>query len=101
MPMPTDKYPGIEKLKEECAELITVLAKLSAYPDGNHPAYSKDFTIFDHLQGEMGDVYAALDFFIEESNVVDDAVVTQRRAYKTERFRKWHHEPPVRAEDHF
>lgn len=95
MAMITKDHPGIEKLKEECAELITVLAKLSAYPDGNHPSsvYDGKFFLTDHVNREIGDVYAALDFFVLNNDFTNTREIAKQRQDKLELFNKWHKEP--------
>ena len=93
--METKEHPGIIKLTEECAELITVLAKLMAYPDGNHPsdAYSStNFKLTDHINQEIGDVYAALDFFVVNNDLTETKEIARRRQHKLELFWKWHTE---------
>lgn len=81
-----ERWTGIKKLAEEMAELATVLAKLEAYPDGRHPDEAEHGDLILRIEDEMGDVYAALDYFV--TNVNPDRV-RQRRTLKGVRFRRW------------
>lgn len=99
MPMTPAANPGLDKVLEECGELIQVLAKLSAYPNGDHP--SRDYaqaagrhSLLEHLVEELGDVYAALDFFCQHNMVKREMFALDvRRKAKYELFEKWHKEP--------
>ena len=81
------RLPGLAKVIEECGELLQVAGKvmstgsLGAHPDGTHLAI--------RLEHELGDVLAAIDFFIKH-NLVGDGVIEQRRKSKFVRFVDWH-----------
>lgn len=82
---PAVELPGLSKMVEECGELVKVLGKLMAYPDGEYPDGTN---LFDELHDEMADVRAAIDFFVEH-NDVDDHFLRARAAAKGARFRHW------------
>lgn len=81
-----ERWTGIKKLAEEMAELATVLAKLEAYPDGQHPDEAEHGPLIGRIEDEMADVYAALDYFVTN---VNPERVRQRRTRKGVRFRRW------------
>jgi NTP pyrophosphatase (non-canonical NTP hydrolase) len=55
----SNELPGLAKLAEECSEVGQVAAKLMGGCDGPDERA--------HLEEEMGDVYAALRFFIDNN----------------------------------
>lgn len=80
-------WPGLAKLVEECGELMQVLGKIVAYPEQvNHPDGTNTL---DKIHEELGDIAAAIDFFIER-NGLDEDVLAQRYDYKLDRFNYWH-----------
>lgn len=81
-----DSWKGANKLAEECNELCVVLAKLAAYPDGNHPDGAGDLK--ERLIEEMGDVAAALRYFAE-ANDLDKGKLAGREHRKVQTFRGW------------
>jgi hypothetical protein len=86
----SDIWPGAHKLAEECAELQQVLAKLGAFPDGDHPD-GTDLRI--RLHHELGDVQAALEYFIWANPLeIDRIPLRMRREGKVDRFMRWHRE---------
>lgn len=78
------KWPGIIKIMEECAELITACAKLCACPDGT---YWDGTDAVKEVQNEMSDVTATIRFFGTVNNV---GVDYHRVQLKHERFLQWH-----------
>jgi NTP pyrophosphatase (non-canonical NTP hydrolase) len=82
-------WPGIAKLQEEMGELAAILGKLHAYPDGNHPDEEKNGPLVTRLIEELGDVQAALYFFIQASGI-NRVQVNARTTQKLITFNKWH-----------
>lgn len=82
------KWIGIAKLQEEMGELQTVLGKLMAYPDGNHPDMRYAGPLLHRLNEELADVAASILFF-QEANNISSKVINERIAYKLARYRKW------------
>ena len=80
------RWPGIHKLVEEMAELTTELAKLAAYPLGNHPD-GKGWLI-QRVADEMADVQAIVQWF--ENNNVEIVVDEDRIQDKYDLYSKWH-----------
>ena len=81
-----EEWPGGAKVVEEAAEVIQVVGKLMAtYGDPNH--WSGDLNHM--LVEELGDLTAAMSFFIEESRLDSDAI-DARCAEKLRLFRAWH-----------
>ena len=93
----TTKWIGIAKLQEEMGELQTVLGKLHAYPDGQHPdmSYSAPLTtlttLTTRLCDELADVIAAAEFFAK-MNLDAEAkdYVEHRIGMKHGRYEQWH-----------
>lgn len=89
----SDQYPGLAKLVEEMAELITVLAKLITTDGDSHYWSGRDLS--HDLLEELGDVKCALAFFEETSLTSEErAAVVQRAAMKLERYRRWSYTDP-------
>ena len=88
--------PGLAKLVEECGELQQVLGKimstghLAAHPDGTHLGI--------RLEQELGDVLAAIDFFIKH-NLVGDGVIECQRRSKFVKFVDWHREHTKKSDN--
>ena len=72
-----DEWPGLLKLSEECSEVIQVLMKLLGG--------CKDADLVTHLEDEIADVYAALQFFTDH-NALDFARIADRVDMK---YRRW------------
>jgi NTP pyrophosphatase (non-canonical NTP hydrolase) len=66
---------GFTKLVEECAELIVEIAKLQAYPSGEHPDGKGN--LYKRIALEMGDVLAAIIFTHETNDLVLDLPVIE------------------------
>lgn len=77
---------GLNKLMEECGELIQVAAKLAAYPSGVHPDGKGDLK--DRMVEEMGDVMAAC-VFVTAKFGLDKRAVGDRTVQKVQRFVEW------------
>lgn len=83
----SDIWPGLIKLGEESGELVQVVAKVLAYPGGNHPDGTD---IFQRLVDEAADVAAAIEFLLEVNPALSNRGFTERRLEKLRRFRDWH-----------
>ena len=84
----SESWKGIYKLMEEMGELQQALAKLAAFPNGNHPDMECGAPpLLQRLEDEIADVDAALTYFVE----VNDAVHLNRvrRVRKIHRFFGW------------
>lgn len=81
------QWPGLAKLAEECAELLQVLGKVIAYPD--QPEHPDGTNTLEKLHEEIGDLAAAVDFFVEK-NGLDEEILSKRYDYKLDRFNYWH-----------
>jgi NTP pyrophosphatase (non-canonical NTP hydrolase) len=84
----TPTWPGLATLAEECGELLQVIGKLIAFPDGDHPDGGRDLAL--RLQDELADVWAAVYFTATEADGIDAREVSMRASAKLERFRGWH-----------
>lgn len=84
-------WPGTSKLIEETGELQQVLGKLIAVAGAAETHWSGNLR--EKLVEEIGDVRAALAFFVEE-NITEREIefIEQRSFDKLELFRKWHTE---------
>lgn len=83
----SDVWPGLSKLIEECGEVVQVAGKLlGANGDPNH----WDGTdLRERLQEELGDLVAAVQFFVERCEV-DAHAINNRTRYKLNVFAAWH-----------
>ena len=79
------QWPGLFKLQEELHELGVVLAKLSAFPDGDYPDEKRDNLVVDLIE-EASDVQAALDAFRARNHI---PLSYQRMARKKVRYDEW------------
>lgn len=79
-------WPGLSKLIEECGEVMQVGGKLIG-SEGNTDHWSGDLNVM--LVEELGDLRAAITFFME-ANGIDTASVAQRQREKLARFWQWH-----------
>lgn len=77
---------GIGKLTEESGELGQLLGKALTFPHGPHP--DKKGPLAARLPTEIGDLYAALDYFVE-TNPLDKTMIENQRKSKLTKFRKW------------
>lgn len=86
----SDVWPGTSKLIEETGELQQILGKLIA-SHGDPAHWSGDLRA--KLVEEIGDVRAALEFFIETNMLADEALaIGERENQKFVLFHKWHSE---------
>lgn len=91
-------WPGLAKLLEECGEVIQVLSKLMVAPNLDHTWVQPDGSsrgwgdLTDALHEELGDLHAALDFFIFQNDEIDFYRVQDRTNEKYRLFCEWHRE---------
>lgn len=81
-------WPGLAKLLEEMGELGQVLGKVMAC-DGPDAVYWDGTSLRPQLLEEMGDVQAALLFFLEH-NDLSRTDLHLRANMKLDKFRHWH-----------
>lgn len=82
-------WPGLSKLIEEAGEVQQVGGKLIG--SGGRPTFWDGNNVNDKLVEELGDLLAAIEFFMEK-NPINAQAVNERRFMKLEIFRKWHAE---------
>lgn len=80
------EWKGLFKIVEESGELCQVLGKLACNPDGISP--NGEHSLIPNLYEEIGDLQAALHYFIE-ANGLDPAKINERIREKTEKFNYW------------
>lgn len=81
---------GLTKLAEELAELSVEIAKLTAYPDGNHPDGKGN--VIHRMEDEMADVLAALEFVSNLWNL-DKLRIRSRQLRKIHKYYNWEKSP--------
>lgn len=79
--------PGIIKVKEECGELIQVLAKVAAI--GMIDRYWDGTKLNIKLIEEIGDVEATLEY-LKAHNGLDREAIKARKKAKLKKFARWH-----------
>lgn len=85
-----DRWRGINKVKEECAELICILSKLAAYPDGVHPSTVLPENLKVYVEEELADVIAAAMWFTDQnSDVLDVNRIDERVCAKMDLYNEW------------
>jgi hypothetical protein len=89
MAIGSEIWPGLAKLAEECGELLQVIGKLAAYPDGPHPDGGEPLP--ERLADEVADVLAAIDYLrAHAAPLVPLRNHVERRRYdKFVRFQVW------------
>lgn len=90
MAIGSDVWPGLAKLAEECGEVQQIIAKLMAYPAGEHPDGAGPLA--DRLREEVADLYAALDYVRAHNAMAVDERLALRREEKFKRFQRWDYE---------
>lgn len=93
-PNVVELWNGIHKAQEECAELGQVLAKLAAYPSGQHPDRILDPSLpplMRRVEDELADVLAAVQWFIGyHRGRLDTSRILSRIMTKHMSFDEWH-----------
>lgn len=77
---------GLAKLAEECGELLQVVGKKLAYPEGDHP--DGVGPLDERMQEEMADVMAAI-LFTANKLKLDVEAIGNRMETKIALFEKW------------
>ena len=85
----SDRWPGLAKMAEECAEAIQVAMKIVAA--NGESAYWDGSDLRQRLEDEIADVCAAVDFLIL-ANGLDQDRIRQRAGGKLALFQGWHRE---------
>lgn len=86
-----DLWPGLSKLVEECGEVLQVAGKLIG-SEGRTDHWSGDLRKM--LVEEIGDLQAAIEFFITHSGL-PKGDIQERRIEKRALFELWHREAQV------
>lgn len=82
------EWPGISKVMEEAGEVVQVCGKLV----GTHGAV-KHFDGSDlqsRLEGELGDLLAAIDFLIDHNPRLDKDIIAIQHSVKRKVFEEYH-----------
>lgn len=79
-------WRGVGKLVEEAGEVLQLLGKLIPFPDGNHPDGKGHLR--ERLTDEIADLYAALDYFVDNNGLQHERIETRRKE-KLEKFFAW------------
>lgn len=85
----SDVWPGLSKLIEEAGEVIQVGGKLMQRA-GSTDHWSGDLR--QMAVDEIGDLYAALDFFVDKNPTLSRWEIAKRRFEKQVLFQAWHKE---------
>jgi NTP pyrophosphatase (non-canonical NTP hydrolase) len=86
----SDVWPGLAKALEEMGELSQVLGKVMAC-DGDQAIYWDGRSLVPDIVDEIGDVMAALIFFVTaNSDVIEVGAIKARQNLKIEKFLHWH-----------
>jgi NTP pyrophosphatase (non-canonical NTP hydrolase) len=86
----SNRWPGISKLIEECNEVGQVCGKLIG--SSGEIMHWDGTNLKDRLEGELGDVLAAIDF-VSQYCGLNKVRIADRRAFKFARFRRWQKNP--------
>jgi len=86
----SSKWNGLSKLIEECGEVSQVAGKIIG--NDGAPRHWDGSNLRKRVQEELGDLLAAIDFFIAGTNELDDRFIQARRKRKLKRFIKWNKE---------
>ena len=82
----SELWLGCWKLQEEAGEVGQLIGKLGPFPVGDHP--DKKGPIGPRLELEIGDLYAALDYFVSE-NFPNAERINEQRVEKFAKFKQW------------
>lgn len=81
---------GLNKLMEECGELVQIAAKKAAFPSAITHADGEN--INDRLENEMADVFAAAHFVCSKFNL-DKQRINARVDCKLAQYNRWDADP--------
>lgn len=76
-----EMWRGIGKFVEEMGEVQQILGKLIPFPDGAG-------NLRDRLSDELGDLLAAIEYFIDTNNFPRKPI-HDRKAGKLQKFKNW------------
>ena len=87
---------GLAKLIEECGEVLQIAGKMIQYPDLQLPVvHERLFKLHPdgtnlrvHLEEELGDLYAALNFVMKKLQL-NEVIVRVRSEEKLALFKQW------------
>jgi NTP pyrophosphatase (non-canonical NTP hydrolase) len=81
---------ALNKLLEECGELVTIVAKLGMFPDGYHPSRKfEGLPIWPDVAEEIADVRAAMCYFLKQFPEVPLAGLEARKQEKLELYEQY------------
>jgi len=76
-------------LQEECAEVIQAVSKIRRFGIDNHkPGRMNPKTNREHLEEELGDLYAMIDI-LQELDIVSWAGIEKAAEAKREKLKTW------------
>jgi NTP pyrophosphatase (non-canonical NTP hydrolase) len=76
-------------LQEECAEVIQAVSKIRRFGIDNHkPGRMNPKTNREHLEEELGDLYAMIDI-LQELDIVSWTNIEQAAEAKREKLKTW------------
>lgn len=88
----SDHHPGLSKIIEEAGETLQVLAKIQA--TGGERDYWDGIDLYDLLTEELGDLRAAVEFYIAHNpDKIDRTAIDTRTAAKLATYEEWHTNP--------
>lgn len=75
-------------LQEECAEVTQSISKCMRFgPDQCKPG--KDFTNIQHLEQEIGDLYAMIELLVDQNVGVNKQGIAVAKKKKFEKLKQW------------
>ena len=80
-------WPGLSKLIEESGEVGQVCGKVIGANGKKVHFDSSDLK--ERLEGELGDLLAAIDFVMQHNDLSNEVIQAQRLK-KLDRFNRWH-----------
>lgn len=81
-------WPGLSKVVEECGEVLQVAGKLMG--SKGDPNHFDGTHLSRRLEEELGDLLAAIDFFMGYANDISSFNIQQRKQLKYKLFYDWH-----------
>lgn len=82
------EWPGVGKLLEESSEVSQILSKIIGSGGSTISAHNGNVDLHSKLIEELGDLFAALDFFIE-ANGLPEEEIKKRAQYKKQLYWAW------------